>query len=136
MAHTDKAGERTTLIFQLGRLLAPIYDLAEKQTPPTSTEYQVAAARFNPDLNRWTKEAHDFVNVGGFIFDHALDDIIRSPNIILRLLATLAKQAATNQTAAQFSLNENLKIYGQETTAAAINRVPILPGISATLGKS
>src|SRR5688500_6040442 len=99
MAQPDKAGERTTLILQLGRLLAPIYDLAEKQTPPTSTAYPVASARFNPDLHRWRGEARNFVNVGGYIFDHELDDITRGASTMLTLLRTLARQAATDQTA-------------------------------------
>jgi hypothetical protein len=35
MAKPDKAGQRAILILQLGRLLAPLYDLAEMSTPPT-----------------------------------------------------------------------------------------------------
>jgi hypothetical protein len=124
MAHPDKAGERSTLIFQLGRLLAPIYDLVEKQTPPTSPEYQVAAARLHHDLDRWREEARKFVEIGGVTFGNELNDIIHGPNVLVTLLGTLSKQAATNQAGTQSHLKEGLKMYERETIDA-INRVPI-----------
>jgi hypothetical protein len=124
MAHPDKAGERSTLIFQLGRLLAPIYDLIEKQTPPTAPEYQVAAARLDNDLYRWREEARKFVEIGGIPFGHELNDIIHGPNVLVTLLGTLSKQAATDQTGTQSHLKEGLKMYEQQIVDA-INRVPI-----------
>jgi hypothetical protein len=44
MAEQSKAAQRSTLILQLGRLLAPIYELAERSTSPTSEMTMVKVA--------------------------------------------------------------------------------------------
>jgi hypothetical protein len=124
MAESDKASERSTLILQLGRLLAPIHNLAEKPTPPTSTEYQVAAAKFKPDLDRWRAEAHQFTIVGDVTFGHELDDIIRGPRDIFGSLATLARDARTEPEAKQSKLQTILK-QCEKATITAIDQVPI-----------
>jgi hypothetical protein len=124
MAESDKASERSTLILQLGRLLAPIHNLAEKPTPPTSTEYQIAAAKFKPDLDKWRTEAHQFAIVGGITFGHELDDIIRGPGDIIGSLATLARDTRTEPKAKQSKLQATLK-QCENRTIAAIDRVPI-----------
>lgn len=124
MAYSDKPSERSTLILQLGRLLASIHDLAEKPTPPTPTEYQIAAAKFKPDLDRWRTEAHQFAVVGGITFGHELDDIIRGPGDIYGALAGLARDTRNEPATKQSKLRATLEKCKQKTIAA-INQVPI-----------
>jgi hypothetical protein len=65
MPQQSKAAERSTLILQLGRLLAPISELAERPTPPTSADYRLAAAAFRPDVDQWNNgSVGPFVCVG------------------------------------------------------------------------
>jgi hypothetical protein len=124
MAQADKAEQRTTMILQLGRLLAPIYDLAEKPTPPTSTEYQVVGARFKQDLDRWRREARNFVIVGGVTFVHEFDHITKSPNKLFECFRQLVSTAVFHPDEAQHTLIKRLKAC-EKVILAAINRVPI-----------
>ena len=124
MAEADKAAERSTLILQLGRLLAPIHDLTEKATPPISTEYQVVAARFKQDFDRWRGEAHKFVIVGGVTFGYELDEITRGLKILFEALATRARDVTVEPGAKQSQLAITLK-QCEHHTLAAINQVPI-----------
>jgi hypothetical protein len=52
MTEKDKSAQRSTLILQLGRVLAPVDELAEKTPPPPTAEYQVVAASLGPDCDR------------------------------------------------------------------------------------
>jgi hypothetical protein len=123
MTESDKAAERSTLTLQLGRLFAPIH-VVKKPTPPTSTEYQVAAARFTPDLERWEVKAHRFVIVSGVEFGHELDDITRGPREVWMSLARLAKDTALDPAAKQLQLSALLNQY-ETQTITAIHQVPI-----------
>src|SRR5262245_13976777 len=64
MTEKDKAAHKSRLILQLGRVLAPVDELAEKTPPPTNAEYQVVAASLGPDLDRWANEVSVFVTFG------------------------------------------------------------------------
>lgn len=74
---SEKAEERTYLVLALGRLLAPLDDLAAAATPPTDKDYQVCVARFQSDLAKWRPTAHAFSCVGGVEFGRELDDMLR-----------------------------------------------------------
>ena len=124
MVQPDKAEQRTTMILQLGRLLAPIYDLAEKPTLPTSTEYQVVGARFSQDLARWRSEARNFVIVGGVTFVHEFEHITKSPKRLFELFRQLVGIAKFTPDQAQSLLKRRLKEC-ERVIVAAINRVPI-----------
>ncbi len=75
MAPHDKAAERSVLIMQLGRLLAPLDKLAEQSPPPTAAEYRVAAAMIGPDADRWSQEASTFVTFGNYRFQQEYNDM-------------------------------------------------------------
>ena len=124
MAQQSKAGERSTLILQFGRLLAPIYELAERHTPPTSADYRITAAVFRPDVERWSHFfVERFVLVGGTHFNHEKDDIVRDVFHLAGALATFAREAGTPEEI-QVSCKQRLKRC-QEVTLEAIDRVPI-----------
>jgi hypothetical protein len=123
MAEQSKAAQRSTLILELGRLLAPIYELAERSTPPTSADYRMAAASFRPDLDKWNNgSVAPFVMVGGYRFGHELDDIVREVYQLAGALASFAR-AAGDPAEIQLSLRDRLKRC-QEVTLEAIDRVP------------
>ena len=69
MPPDTKPGERTQLVMHLGRLLAGLDSLAAQSPPPNSIEYQIAAARFRPDLDKWANEAGRFAIVEGYRFE-------------------------------------------------------------------
>ncbi|MCI0558427.1 MAG: hypothetical protein MN733_08020 [Nitrososphaera sp.] len=124
MEEADKAAERSTLIRKFGRLLAPIHDLTEKPTPPTSTEYQVATARFEQDYHQWGAEVNQFVIVGGVTFRHAGHDITEGARDIINSLTRLARSAPSEPSAKQSELAAILR-QSEKETLAAINQVPI-----------
>jgi len=124
MAEQSKAAQRSTLILQLGRLLAPIYELAERSAPPTSVDYRVTAASFRPDLDKWNNgSVAPFVIVGGYRFGHEQDDIVHELYLLAGALATFAREPG-DPAAIQLSLRDRLKRC-QEVTLEAIERVPI-----------
>ena len=120
----DKAAERSTLILQLGGLLAPIINLVEKPTPPTSAEYRVAAARFQHDFGRWKNEVSRFVVVQNVQFQNEYSDIMISAWPIFTEVSTLAKDSATDEKTKQAKLRVRLEVC-QKETIAAIGQVPI-----------
>lgn len=124
MAEADKAAERSNLILQLGRLLAAIHDLTEKRTPPESAEYQVAAAQFKRDFDRWRVEAQRFIVVGEVTFGHELDDITGGFEILFEALITLARDVMVEPRTKQVQLAITLK-QCEAHALAAIDRVPI-----------
>jgi len=120
----SKAAERSTLVLQLGRLLAPIYELTERSTPPTSADYRIAAATFRPDLDQWNNNGvGQFVVVGGYRFGHELNDIVREMYQLAEVLPVLARQGG-DLAGRQASLKDKLRKC-QEVTLEAIDRVPI-----------
>lgn len=124
MAETDKAAERSILILQFGRVLAPVIALAERTTPPTATEYRIAAATFRPDVDRWANEVSRFVQVGGYRFEHEYNDILQSPYRLCKRLGEFGRDTSGQPAAAQNRLKELLHDC-QASTLAAIDRVPI-----------
>lgn len=123
MTERDKAAQRSTLIFQLGKLLAPLYELAEKTPPPPPADYQIAAARGIPDSQRWNSEVDEFATVAGYRFGHLVNDIAQGPHNLLHALPDWAKtnaDDASRQTTLRDRLNQCRQI-----TLEAIDRVPI-----------
>src|SRR5947208_3488395 len=109
MAEQSKAAQRSNLILQLGRVLAPIHELAERSTPPTSADYRVAAATFRPDADVWNNgSVGPFTTIGGHRFGHEQDDIVR---MVYQLFGSLAEFARDTSDPAgiQGSLRDRLK---------------------------
>jgi hypothetical protein len=123
MTEKDKAAQRSTLIFQLGKLLAPLYELAEKTPPPKAAEYQIAAARGIPDSQRWNSEVGEFATIDGYRFDYLVNDIVREPHNLLHSLPDWAKTNA-NDVGRQATLRDRLA-QCRQLTLEAIDRVPI-----------
>ncbi len=89
----DKSAERSTLILQFERLIAPVAVLAEKSPPPQSTDYRIAAATFAQDFGRWRVEISRFVNVGNVTLGYELADIVHWPKALGVEIARLAKDS-------------------------------------------
>jgi hypothetical protein len=119
----DKAAQRTTLIFQFGKLLAPLYDLAEKSPPPPASEFQIATARCLPDSERWNEEVNHFATFGDYRLGHLANDIMREPHNLLHSLPELAK-GNSDDASRQAILRERLKTC-RESVLASIDLVPI-----------
>lgn len=124
MSDQDKVAERDTLILQLGLLLKSITVLADKSSPPNSTEYRVAVATFRQDFARWRAEAGQFAVVGGVEFGHELQDIVLGPKRLVGEIANLAKASSMDDNAKQAELRNFIK-QCQKDTLDAINQVPI-----------
>src|ERR1700740_2561140 len=90
MAEKDKPAERSRLIMELGRLLAPLDKLAEQAAPPTAEDYRVAAAMLRPDVTKWREAVNRFATVGGCHFAHEENEIIHGPHHLVDELAHLA----------------------------------------------
>jgi hypothetical protein len=124
MKDLPKAAQRSTLIMQFGRVMAPIYALADQATPPTAAEYRVAVAALTPDLGRWNEEVNTFATVGGYRFGQEANDIMRpAHNFNLGQLTEMARNSRTpaeNQVALR-QLLQSIQI----ETLEAIDRVPI-----------
>jgi hypothetical protein len=123
MTEKDKAAQRSTLIFQLGKLLAPLFELAERTPPPTAAEYQIAAARGIPDSQRWNAEVDEFATVGGYRFGHLVNDIVREPHNLLHVLPDWTK-TNPDDASRQATLRERLA-QCRQLALEAIDRVPI-----------
>ena len=95
MTEKDKAAQRSMLIFQLGKLLAPLFELAEKTPAPTAAEYQIASARGLPDADdRWSAEVNQFATIGDVWFGHIARDIMREPHNLLYGMPEMARGIA------------------------------------------
>lgn len=124
MDKSSKAAQRSTLILYLGRLLAPIYEMVERATPPSTAEYRVAVATFSIDLNRWHEEVRAFTTIDGIWFGQEFDEIIRPyHNLCHGHLAGLARSPA-DVASKQTALRQILNVV-QDETLAAIDNVPI-----------
>ncbi len=123
MTEKDKAAQRSTLILQLGRVLAPVDELAEKTPPPTTAEYQVVAASMGPDLDRWANEVSLFVTFGSARFQHEYNEITREPYNLRAALGTIAREPS-DTLGKQSSLRDRLATCKQRTLEA-IDLVPI-----------
>src|SRR6516164_4213088 len=123
MTEKDKSGQRSTLILQLGKLLAPLHELAERTPPPTAAEYRIAAARGIPDSQRWNSEVDEFATVGGYRFGHLVNDIMREPHNLLHALPDWAK-TNVDDSSRQLTLRDRL-VQCRQLTLEAIDRVPI-----------
>lgn len=124
MPEQSKAAQRSLLILQFGRLMAPIYEFAERASPPDSAEYRVAVATLAPDIERWTAEVNVFATVGGSWFGQEANDIFRpAHNFRLGPLSDLARNSS-DLAAKQATLRQLLKTV-QEETLAAIESIPI-----------
>jgi hypothetical protein len=119
----DKAAQRSTLILQLGMLLAPLNEMAKRTPPPTAEEYRIAAARGILDFQRWKTEVGKFATVGGVQFAHEVNDILHWPGGLLNALSEWARINA-DDSSRQNDLRDRLEQYCQ-LTLAAIDRVPI-----------
>jgi hypothetical protein len=75
----NKAAERATPPFQLGKLLAPLYCLAEASPPPSAAEYHITAARCLPDCERWNQEVNRFTTFENYQLRDLANDIAREP---------------------------------------------------------
>ncbi|MDH3378859.1 MAG: hypothetical protein OEQ39_18185 [Gammaproteobacteria bacterium] len=124
MTVQDKAAERSILILELGRMLAPVAALAEKWPAPSSTEYRVTTARFHQDYDRWRTAAAQFVIVDGVYFGYELDEILRCPRDLLGEIARLAKASSVDNDAKQAELRTHLE-QCKKDTIDAVDQVPI-----------
>ena len=123
MTEKDKAAQRSTLIFEFGKLLAPLFELAEKTPPPIAAEYHIAAARGIPDSQRWSSEVNEFATVHGYRFGHLANDIMREPHNLLHALPDWAKTNA-DDASRQATLRDRLA-QCRQLTLEAIDQVPI-----------
>lgn len=123
MTESDKASERATLLLKLGRLLAPVDELAEETQPPTNAEYRVVAASLGPDIDRWAREVGNFTTFGEAVFQQEYNDIVREPYNLRHQLSVLAHRGG-NGLDKQQSLKTMLSACKQ-LTLLSINLVPI-----------
>jgi hypothetical protein len=123
MTEKDKAAQRSTLILQLGALLAPLSEMAERNSPPTAAEYQIAAARGISDSQRWNSEVSEFATVGAYRLGHLVADITREPHNLLHELPDWAKTDA-DDVSRQATLRDRLN-QCRQVTLQAIDQVPI-----------
>jgi len=123
MTEQDKAAQRSTLILQLGRVLAPVDDLVEKTPPPNTAEYQMVAAALGPDLDCWAREVDQFITVGDSRFQHEFNEITRAPYNLRGSLGDIARESG-DAAGKQTSLRDQLSKCKQ-ATLEAIQRVPI-----------
>ena len=109
---------------ELGRLLAPVLELAQRLVPPTSAEYRVVAASFRPDIDQWNNgSVGPFTTIAGYRFGHEQDDIVRFVYQLSGSLADLAREPG-DAAGIQASLRDRLKKC-EEGTLEAIGHVPI-----------
>jgi hypothetical protein len=123
MTESDKAAQRSTLIFQFGKLLAPLFELADKTMPPTAADYQIVTARCMPDRKRWSDEVDQFVSFGEYRFAHLYDDILREPNKLLHEMPKMARSIA-DDASRQADFRDRL-IVCRDKALTAIDLVPI-----------
>ena len=124
MTEKDKAAQRSMLIFQLGKLLAPLFELAEKTPAPTAAEYQIASARGLPDADdRWSAEVNQFATIGDVWFGHIARDIMREPHNLLYGMPEMARGIA-DDTSRQADFRARLTTC-RDQALAAIDLVPI-----------
>ena len=123
MTEKDKAAQRSTIIFQLGKLLAPLFELAEKTPPPTAAEYQIVTARCMPDKDRWCAEVEHFVSFGDYRLGHLGNDITREPHNLLHEMPGMARSIADD--AARQSNFRTRLMTCRDQALAAIDLVPI-----------
>jgi hypothetical protein len=76
MTVRDKAAQRSTLIFQLGKLLASLSELADKTPPPTAADYQIVTARCMPDRDRWSAEVDQCISFSAYQLAYLYNDIL------------------------------------------------------------
>jgi hypothetical protein len=123
MTEIEKAAQRSTLIFQLGKLLAPLFELSENTPPPTAAEYHIVTARCRPDMNRWCAEVEQFISFGEYRLAYLFDDIIREPNKLLHGMPKLATNIADD---ASRQVDFRTQLMACRVRAlAAIDMVPI-----------
>ena len=123
MTEKDKAAQRSTLIFQLGKLLAPLFELAEKTPPPPAAEYQIVTARCMPDKDRWCVEVGQFVSFGDYRLEHLGTDIWRETHNLLHEMPGMARGIADDADR-QSTFRDRLKAC-RDLSLAAIDLVPI-----------
>jgi hypothetical protein len=123
MAEPSKAAQRSMLILQFGRVMAPLIDLAERTTSPTIVDYRVVAARVRPDIDRWANDVSEFVTIGGIRFEHDYNDIVREPyNLCHEISNTTRSPVDLSRIHSVF--RDRLKNC-QSETLTSIDRVPI-----------
>lgn len=123
MTEREKAAQRSTLIFQFGKLLSPLFELSEKTPPPTAAEYHIVTALCRPDMNRWCDEVDQFISFGEYRLAYLFDDILREPDKLLHEMPKLAKNNA-DDVSRQVDFRERLMAC-RNRTLAAIDMVPI-----------
>ena len=123
MTESDKAAQRSILIYQLGKLLAPVSDLAERSTPPPASEYFIVAARCLPDKDKWAAEVVQFTTFGEYRMDGLASDITKHAHNLLHHLKDWA-QPPLDDAGRQAHLRTQLEGCRQ-ATLATIDRVPI-----------
>lgn len=123
MTESDKAAERSMIILQLGRVLAPLDALAERAAPPTIPEYQVALATLLADSDRWENEVSKFVIIGGIRFANEYSQIV---NHVVRLRRQIDEvmRCTLDSTDRQTALKGHLETC-KRVTIEAIGTVPI-----------
>ncbi|MEZ6039785.1 MAG: hypothetical protein R3C20_04720 [Planctomycetaceae bacterium] len=119
----DSAAQRSTLILQLGRVLAPVDALAEKAQPPTNTEYQIVAASLGPDMDRWMNEVCVFVTFGTARFVDEYNEIAGEQYGLRNYLGILARKSS-DPFDKQKEFRERVALV-KKNTLNAIDRVPI-----------
>lgn len=124
MAKNNKGAERANLLVSVGRLMAPLIDLAERSTPPTADDLHIASARYHTDFHRWLTQVHAFVTAGIHVFGHIEDQIIMWPNQLQGELHSLAGSVSADPLGTQATLARLLSKC-HDGTVAAIARMPI-----------
>ena len=123
MTEKDKAAERSTLILALGKILRPLYDLAEKVPAPSQADFQLASARGIVDCQRWNAQVSRFATIGGYPFGILVADITRGPHNLMHDLSQWAK-SIEDDASRQRTLRDAME-QCQQQTLQAIDRVPI-----------
>jgi len=119
----DKAAEKRILILQLGKVLAPISELAERAIPPTATDYQVVSARGISDCERWNNLVNQFATLSGVRFGQLAGKIMGPPHNLVYAMSSFALNISDDAERQKRICSDLEKC--QEETLASIDLVPI-----------
>jgi hypothetical protein len=121
----DKAAQRTKVIFELGMLLAPVYDLAKKVPPPVSAAYRIAAATLSRDKNAFiNNEIARFSRFNTIVFSRERQNISNKLSDLVNLLNNLANNTTDDDRTKQLRLREPLEEYKRQILEL-IDQIPI-----------
>lgn len=82
-----KAHQRDRLIYELGLLLQPIVELAERAAPPSPNDYRVAIAKVQSGDGRWRQSVREFTTFApDVVFNNEYQEISHVPERLWRQL--------------------------------------------------